>query len=140
MSMSGLGALAGSLVLASLGDFRHKGLLLLGGTFAFGVTLAITGGMSSFMLAMAMMLFVGAAMTVFGTTANTLLMVLTPDEYRGRVMSVYMLDMALNAFGAMLAGVIADVIGIQWTLGYMGAICAVLAAVVFFVSPRIRSL
>lgn len=140
MSMSGVGALAGSIVLASLGDFRHKGLLLLGGAFAFGASLILTSGTSWLPLSLAMLLLVGLSMTVFMTTANTLLMVLTPENLRGRVMSVYMLDMALSSFGAMIAGVMADVIGISWTLAFMGAVCAVLAAGTYTFAPRIRNL
>lgn len=140
MSASGIGALAGSVVLASIGDFRHKGMLLVGGAFAFGATLAGTAAMTWLPLALIMLLFVGLAMTVFTTTANTLLMVLTPEEFRGRVMSVYMLDMALNSFGAVFAGVMADSVGIGWALVFMGGVCAVLAAGTWMFAPRVRAL
>lgn len=140
MSASGVGALAGSIVLASLGDFRHKGLLLVGGAFAFGATLMMTAGTTTLWPSMAMLLLVGLSMTVFTTTANTLLMVLTPEELRGRVMSVYMLDMALNSFGAMFAGFMADYTGVGVALMIMGGICTVLAAGAFVIAPRVRRL
>ena len=89
LSFSGLGSIAGSLTVAWLGNLRHKGrfalttMMLLGASisgFALSRTLAVS----------CMMLFLaGAAMMCVFATVSSLVQLITTNEMRGRVMSVY---------------------------------------------------
>jgi hypothetical protein len=69
---------------------------------------------------------VGAAQISFMTTNNTLLQILTPDEFRGRVMGLYLLDQGLLPLGSLFAGAVAEAIGARMTVTIMGSACVAL--------------
>ena len=108
MAAVGLGALAGSLVVASLGDFRHKGLLLLGSALLFGVTLILFTQSANFYLSLLILLCVGVVNTAYLSVNNTLLQTNAEDQVRGRVMSIYVMTFGLNGVGVLLVGELAE--------------------------------
>jgi len=108
MAAVGLGALAGSLVVASLGDFRHKGLLLLGSALLFGVTLILFTQSANFYLSLLILLCVGVVNTAYLSINNTLLQTNAEDQVRGRVMSIYVMTFGLNGVGVLLVGELAE--------------------------------
>lgn len=60
---------------------------------------------------------------MFGLTPNDTLFQLQVEEaYRGRVMSVYAMILALFPVGALLVGVLATLIGIQASLAAIGVV------------------
>jgi hypothetical protein len=65
---------------------------------------------------------------------------IVPDKLRGRVMSLYMLDRGFMPAGALFAGVTAHFIGAPLTVATMGAIVIVLALVVAWRVPALRTL
>ncbi|MBW2621807.1 MAG: MFS transporter, partial [Deltaproteobacteria bacterium] len=62
------------------------------------------------------------------------------DAYRGRVMSVYLMEFGLMSFSVFFVGVLADVIGIQLAVG--GAAILLIFTSMYFLlfSSRIRNL
>jgi hypothetical protein len=72
--------------------------------------------------------------------SNVLIQSYTAKEYRGRVMSVYMLEFSLVSFGTFLVGILANVVGAQVALGgtAIGLIVLTLAYLLFV--PRMRRL
>jgi len=73
-------------------------------------------------------------------STNAMLQSIVPDELRGRVMSIYMLDRGLAPIGALLAGVGAHYFGAPWTVAAMGSIVFVLALVLAWRVPQLRSI
>ena len=76
----------------------------------------------------------------FLASTATILQLLVPDELRGRVMSLYMLDRGFMPIGALFAGTAAHFIGAPSTVAVMGVIVIVLALFVAWRVPTIRSL
>ena len=70
-----------------------------------------------------------ASGTFLVTTNQTLIQLTTPDQLRGRVMGVYMLNQGLLPLGSLLAGILADLLGAPKTVGIMGTLVALLALV-----------
>ncbi|MFC2006317.1 MFS transporter, partial [Chloroflexota bacterium] len=64
----------------------------------------------------------------------------TKDEYRGRVMSILMMEFGLMSLGVFSAGLIAEAIGVQWALGGFATILVLLSIAALAVVPRIRKL
>lgn len=60
MAAPGLGAVAGTLTIASLDQVRRKGLLLLGSVFGLGVALVLFSVSRSFALSLVLLVLVGA--------------------------------------------------------------------------------
>lgn len=135
----GIGALAGSLAVASLSRWKSKGLQLTVGSLAFPLALLVFAATRSYPLALLCLAGAGMSFVVQNATGNTMIQLLAPDELRGRVMSVYTLFFfGATPVGAMLAGGVAQ----QWNataailLG-AGVTLAFTLSLVFFV-PAVR--
>jgi MFS family permease len=139
MSVSGIGAIAGSLVLASLPN-KKRGLMLLASALLLGVSLTGFSFSSSWSLSLALIVFIGLGQTGRMTLANTLLQYYSNDEYRGRVMSIYMMEFGLTSFGTFGAGLLAEAIGVQWSVGGLALVLVFIAILGLFFLPRLRRL
>ncbi len=141
LALTGVGALVGSLGLASLGNFRHKGWLLTAGNLLFPATLLALAFSRSYTLSMVIMVGVGWAMVTQNATANTLLQTMVPDRLRGRVMSVHaLMFLGMTPFGNLQAGMVANFLGAPFAVG-LGAVLAGLCGLfVFWRLPQVRRL
>ena len=139
MSTLGVGALAGTLTVASLGNFRHRGLLLLGSGVAMGLMLTLFGLSKWLPLTLVVLVGLGFPQMAFMSLNMTLLQMSISDEIRGRVMSVYMLDRALVPLGSLLAGAVANYWGAPTAVVVGGSIATAAAAAAFVFLPRIRN-
>jgi MFS family permease len=140
MSVSGIGSIVGSIALASMPN-KKRGLLLLISSFTIGIFLTGFAFSTSWPLSLGLIVFVGLGTTGRMTLGNTLIQYYVDPEYRGRVMSVYMMEFGLTSFGTVIAGVLADTaIGVEWTVGgFAMALTAVSLLALVFVG-RIRRL
>jgi hypothetical protein len=62
------------------------------------------------------------------------------DEYRGRVMAVWMMQFSLVAFGTFFVGILAEVFGPQLAIGGLAAFLLLVMASVSLFVPRFRNL
>jgi len=137
LSVMGIGSICGSLAIASLGNFRHKGRVAV--TMLIVLGLGITGFALSKSLAVSylVVLLVGFAMMAVFATVNSLVQLITTDEMRGRVMSVY--NFAFRGgmpMGNLLSGWLVPLFGAPMVLGVNGLLLVVLAS--YFVITRAR--
>ena len=139
LSAGAVGALVGGLTLASRGDVAHKGWLMLGAGFGYGVVLIALGGVPWALMAFPIIAVAGACQTVFRTANHTALLQVTPPQLRGRIFSMTLLDTGMAPLAAVLAGVITDVVSVSVAVGILGGICMAIVAGVALVEPRIRS-
>jgi MFS family permease len=137
IGFAGLGSFIATLVVASAGDFRHKGLAQLLALGALGVTLVLYSQIAWLPLALLVLVGVGAAQMGYSTLNQTQLQTITTDAMRGRVQSVYMLNVGLVPAGSFAAGAIAAIIGAPATVAMMGVL---IAAVATFAIVRVKSL
>jgi len=140
MSASGVGALIGSMITATMGDYRRKGLLMLisgGGFGAFLVPFAMAG---SLMPAATYLLAVGASSSIFMSLNNTLLMSNTPEDLMGRVMSIFMMTFGLMPLGTVPAGILAEIIGAPLTVAAGGTLLIAFLLMAGLSQPFIRKL
>jgi MFS family permease len=141
MAAPGVGALLAVLILASVVNrLRRQGLFLVGSIIILGLFLIIFSQVKSFPLALVFLVLAGLFQMFFLASTNTLLQLIVPDELRGRVMSLYMLDRGFMPAGALFAGVTAHFIGAPSTVATMGAIVIVLALIVAWRVPALRVL
>ena len=135
----GIGALTGSLTVASLSRWKRKGVQLTVGSLAFPIALLVFAATRSYLLAVFCLAGAGMSFVVQNATSTTMLQLSAPDELRGRVMSIYTLFFfGTTPVGAMLAGAVAQrwnptaaiVMGASVTLAFA-------LSIVFFV-PAVR--
>ena len=127
---SGAGALLGTLITASLGNFQRKGWLILGGAVLFGTFLilfAVTGSLFKFFpLSLVFIFCAGVSTSIYMITIMSTLQLMVPNELRGRVMGIYGMTWSLLPVGAMQAGAIAEYTSAPLAVAIGGA------AVIFF--------
>lgn len=140
MAAVGLGALAGSLLVASLGDFRHKGLLLFGSVLLFGVTLILFTLSTDFYLCLLILLCVGVVNTAYLSINNTLLQTNAEDQVRGRVMSIYVMTFGLNGVGVLLVGELAEHLDVSLGVAIGGGLVLLFTVVMALWRPILRKL
>jgi len=139
LSVSGLGAIIASLVLASLPNKKRGVMLLLSGLI-LGLALIGFSFSKSWYLSLILIAIVGIGQTGYMTLGNTLIQYYVAPDYRGRVMSIFMMNIGLTSVGIFLAGLLAESIGVQWALGGFASVLVVIALGGLTFVPRIRKL
>ena len=141
MSSTGIGALAGALGLARLGDFKFKGRLLVWSVFLFSISLMTFALSKNYFLSIFALIFIGCSSLIPIALVNTLLQVNVPDEFRGRVMGLFMITFAgIVPFGNLISGVLAQSWGVSAALFCCGLVCLVLFTLINFLFPGLKKL
>ena len=141
MGMSGAGAFIGALVLAYLGNFRHKGWFVLGGSFFFALCVIGFALATHVYTSLAFIFGMGFAIVCSVAVTNTLLQQLVRDEMRGRVLSMFMLSfIGTMPIGNLIAGAASERFGAPHTLASGGLIIALFIAVLTLRYKSLREL
>ena len=136
---TGIGALVGSLAVASMRS-RRRGRLLIFASLATGVSLLLVSAVPLFIGALLLMVPLGLGQTARMTLNQALLIEHVGERYRGRVMSVFMLTWGLMPLGVLPAGLLADWAGVQVSLGVMAALLIAFTVLIYATQPRLRRL
>ncbi len=141
MSSTGIGALIGALILARLGDFKYKGRLLIGSAFLFSLSLIIFSLSKNYALSVFSLILIGCTSVIPIALINTLLQINVPDQFRGRVMSLFMITFAgIMPFGNLISGGLAQSLGVSAALFFCGLICLVLFTLINFIFSGLKKL
>ena len=141
MGTAGAGAFCGALLLAYLGDFKRKGWTVLGGSFAFGVSVIAFGLATNVVFSLIFLFLVGFSIVTSVAVTNTLLQQLVTDEMRGRVMSMFILSfLGTMPIGNLLGGAVANRFGAPMTLVAGGTAILLYVSIVTVRNQRLRRL
>ena len=141
MSSAGLGALAGALILARLGDFKYKGRFLLSSAMVFSISLIIFSLSKTYLLSILVLILIGLSSVTAVALVNTILQVKVDDRFRGRVMSVFMFTVAgMMPFGNLIAGSLAQAAGVSFALFFAGVTCTVFFTAINIIYPGIKDI
>jgi MFS family permease len=141
MSATGVGAIVGSLGVASVGNLIPRGRLLIFSELGFATSVIGFSLSRSFALSLVLLAVLGCTMIGYMTTANTAIQLTTPDELRGRVMSIWVLvSFGFSPIGSLIAGFVAQYWGAPLALGLGGIICAVGGISTVVTSSALRNL
>lgn len=136
MTAVGAGAMISALVLASLGNVSRKGLLASSGVLAFPLSLLMLSFARTSTAAYVLCFVTGCATILLTATMNSLVQTAIEDRYRGRVMSLYVLVfLGPLPFGNLIAGKLADTIGVIATLRLGTSISLAIAILILSLSP-----
>jgi MFS family permease len=140
MMAVGAGGLAGGLAAAKLGDFKRKGWLLIGSALTFTVLLILFAMSRSFPLSLVLSIIIGGANGLFQAVAVALLLSITPDRLRGRVMGLFIITWQLPSIGSLMLGAAADWVGLPVAVVAGVLICTVFILVAVLRLPVLRHL
>ena len=118
---------------------RRRGLILLLSSVLLGVALLVFSVSQSFLLTSVVMVFIGLGQTGRMSLSNVLLQAYVDNDYRGRVMSVYMMEFSIVSFGVFLVGILAGLVGVQWAIGGT-AVALTIVSLGGLLYPRLRNL
>jgi MFS family permease len=139
-SAAGAGTVLSALIVASLGDFRHKGRLLLGSATVWVAALALFGMSRSFTVAVLALVILGAAQNGVAAASITLLQTRVPPEMRGRAMSVNtLLIMFIRPLGDFPAAAIIGGLGLRPAVLFAAALVGITVLVLLAARPQIRN-
>jgi MFS family permease len=139
MGAMGLGALSSALSLAARKSVRGLLRIIPIAALVFGAGLIGFGFSRSFWISMLMVMAAGAGLMQVMAASNTIIQTLTSEDMRGRVMSYYtMAFMGMAPFGSLLAGTMAQTLGVSWTMIINGALVMMGAAWFITQLPALR--
>jgi predicted MFS family arabinose efflux permease len=141
LSLMGVGSICGSLGVAGLGNIRNKGRFALSMLICLG--LGISGfALSRFLtLSYIMLVVVGASMMAVFATVTSLVQLITTNQMRGRVMSVY--NCAFRGgmpMGNLATGWLVPRFTVPLVLGANGFLLVLLALYFLLVQRRVAAL
>jgi MFS family permease len=135
----GLGALAGALLIASLGRFHFRGRLLSFGTFSMPLLILIFAFVRWTPLSLLILFCAGVSQIFIFNLCNTLVQTFSPDPLRGRVMGVYVFvffgTMPIAALGI---GATAQRLGEPTAIIIGASIMLLAAGLIWLFFPRLR--
>ncbi len=141
LSLMGVGSICGSLAVAGLGNIRNKG------RFALSMLICLGLGISGFALSRVltlsyvMLVVVGASMMAVFATVTSLVQLITTNQMRGRVMSVY--NCAFRGgmpMGNLATGWLVPRFTVPLVLGADGFLLVLLALYFLLVQRRVAAL
>ncbi|PWU02235.1 MAG: MFS transporter [Terriglobia bacterium] len=138
---SGVGAVVGSLGVAWLGNVPHKGRIALGSLIWLGVGIAIFAMSQSIALSCVVLFLTGAGLMTVFANVNSLVQLITPNEMRGRVMSVY--NSAFRGgmpMGNLLTGWLVPMFTAPIVLALNGLLLVLLALYFLLVQRKVATL
>lgn len=139
VSASGAGAMVGTLILASLPS-RRRGLMLFISGAILGLALAGFSFSPIWVLSLALMVFIGFGQTGRMLLSNALLQSYSEEGYRGRVMSIYLMESGISTVGVFFAAILAEGVGVQWAVGGLAILLLAGCTLGIFLQPRVRRL
>ena len=137
VAIMGAGSLIGALYIAAKGN-KNRGILLLWGTLLSGISLLFVSLVPFYYFAAIMMIPLGLGDASRRTINMALVMEITDDEFRGRVMSIFQLNFGLMPLGILPAGIAADVFGGQFVIGILAVALIVFTGWVWVLRPEVR--
>lgn len=141
LSLMGVGSICGSLIVAGLGNINNKGRVALTMLICLGAAIAGFSLSKSLPLSYVMLLCVGASMMIVFATVTSLVQLITTNEMRGRVMSVY--NCAFRGgmpMGNLITGWLVPAFTAPLVLGANGLLLILVAVYFLLVQRRVAAL
>ena len=137
LSMAGLGAFCAAILMAYRSSMGVSKRLLVVSGCIIGLLQVSTVFTRQYAVSMILVALIGFFNLIFLNTANSIFQVLSSDEYRGRVMSVYsFLNMGSTPIGNFLVGAVMEDFAGDSGFLFCGGMTLSLLAVIFFFARR----
>jgi MFS family permease len=138
LAASGVGAIFGSLVTAIVGS-RKRVAVWFASAVLMSAGAIVLGSVHVYVVAVGVLVLIGLAVMSFAGNSNVLLQTLSPDEMRGRAISVFtMVILGLVPTGSLLLGALASLVGLSTAIVVGGAASLALALLVYTASRELR--
>jgi MFS family permease len=140
LALTGVGALIGSLTMASVRHLPRRGLILMSFLVIFGLALVLLSQSRWVFLSAIALIIVGCMATTYNSLNISLLLEQSPRNFHGRVLSLMSLDRGFVSVGAVMAGGLAEILGPQLGLAVIGLSCMGITSLLFLFIPALRKI
>ena len=138
MMLMGIGALVGTLILASMGNFSRRGAFLLFFCLLWGVTLTMFARTGTYAQAVPLLILIGLLNSVYMSLNMTLVQIYSAPEMRGRVMSIAMMSFGVMPLSGVPFGILAEFTGTAFALMLSGILLVAFTLIFAVVYPSYR--
>lgn len=138
LAASGVGALFGSLAIASMTGFASRGVLQMILGMTFGGALAAFAFSPTYIVGLIAILVVGASSAGYQSLNNSLVMQTADPAYRGRVMSLFHLTNGAAPLALLPVGILTDAFGAPLIIGIGGLLLLALVFAVGMFHPAYK--
>lgn len=136
----GVGALIGSLAMASIRQLPRRGLIMMALIVVFGLALLLLALSRSVCLSVLALVIAGCMTTAYNSLNIALLLEQSSAEFHGRVMSLMSLDRGFVSVGAVISGGLAETFGPQFGLAIVALACIAITVQIYFLIPALRKI
>ncbi len=141
LTAQGFGAVIAGFVVAKANGAGNRGQVMMVGAIVAPIMVIILAFTHSFYTALPVVGIAGLAFISQFILMNTLIQTQVPDEFRGRVLSLYTLTfMGFNPFGSLAIGVIAAEAGTLPAIMLYGVATLIGVALILWRGPQVRQL
>ena len=140
MAVMGIGALFGTLGLASMRNLGRRGMILLVISTFWGLSIIGVAFSAEFVSAIFFLIVYGLLSSLYMSLNMTLSQIYADPEKRGRVMSLFMMTFGLMPIGAIPFGEFAEVVGTPQALSISGFVLTALTLTFAFAYPHFRKI
>lgn len=132
VSANGIGALAGALFIAYIGNSPNKRRIMNGGIYFFSIMVFLLSFSKVYWISLILIAGAGMGLLIYFSSCTTLIQSSVEDSVRGRVMGIWaLLFGGMMPLGNLFAGVFAQYFGVPATLLLSSIICPIFT---FFLS------
>lgn len=139
-TMWGLAAVGAGYFWASRGNFSNKGNVFLANAVGFGLSLTLFGLVRWLPLVGVAQIALGVTMTTSQIAATTIIQLIVPNEVRGRIMSLYMLNQSLIQVNGIGLGALSQWLGIELIVPAVGIAVMMTTSSAVLGVPALRQL
>lgn len=137
--VSGIGAILISMLISLLPN-KKRGLILILSGFILGIPLIVFSFSRWWYLSLFMMPFLGMGTTLHSTMTTTIVQTYVTPGYRGRMQGLISMSLGLASLGTFLAGIIEEMVGIQWAVASLAIFLTVFSFYLITFVHRLRNL
>lgn len=136
---TGLGALFATYMVGAFSQRISPVVFITTGNIIFSISLILFAFADKLVVALPLLFFIGMGLLSQGATINTLIQTVVREDFRGRVMSIYVLMfLGMAPIGNIEIGLLSESLSIRSALILNGCIVLVAGAIVFSFRNRIR--
>ena len=104
----------------------------------YGLGLIGVASSPNLIMALILVMMVGAAASMFDAMEWTLLQANVPDRLRGRVIGGWVFAIGFGWVGHLAMGAVGELVGVRWAIGGAGLIVAAASLIVLAISPVLK--
>ena len=138
LAAAGIGGLFGSLAIATLRKQNNRGIIFMLSGIISAVALLLVSGLPFYYVGLISMVLVGLGESGRWALGQGLMMEISDDKYKARVMSVIMMSYGFMPLGILPLGFAIDQIGPQMSVAIFGTILMIFSICYLFLAKPLR--